>query len=96
MKPRTLGALLVYCLLFSISFVILYPIYYDSEQRLVPETAAGRDEGIGRRGKPAHVANAVEQRQVLGLYEDSQSFSSERGNSLVEEEPRYVAYSSTN
>ena len=70
---RTPAALLGYCVLFSIFFVVLYPRYL--EEKKVPWSVEpfDRDEGNGRLNKAAHVLNAVEQRQVLGLYEDSQS-----------------------
>ena len=84
---KTLAALLVYCMLFSVLFVILYPIYFDTERR-VPGPL---DENLGRRGGPAHVLSAVEHRQVLGLYEDSQSLSQK---SSPPPEPQCVRYNS--
>ena len=80
---RTPAALLAYCLLFSVSFVVLYPRYFEEKQ--VPWVVE-RDEGVGRLNKASHVLNAVEQRQVLGLYEDSQS----QKNSPRDHEPEYV------
>lgn len=68
---KTFAALLLYCLLFSVIFVILYPIYFDAERRV----SGPLGEELGRRGGPAHVLSAVEHRQVLGVYEDSQSLS---------------------
>ena len=70
MGLKTLVALVLYCLLFSVCFAVLYPLLLDDRRVVEPVMA---EVGDGRAGKAAHVPNAVEQRQVLGLYEDSQS-----------------------
>lgn len=74
---KTLAALLVYCLLFIVAFVIMYPLY-SMEKKGVPwaDHDPRTSEGFGRLNKAGHVLNTVEQRQVLGVYEDSQSQSS--------------------
>ena len=80
MAIKGFAALLVYCVVFSVCFMILYPLYLDDGR--VPEshlTAVGE----GRGNKASHVLNAVEQRQVLGLYEDSQSLTSEKESPLA-------------
>lgn len=66
---KTFVALLIYCLVFSFVFVTLYPLYFEEKvPREIEPSAFG-----GRLNKAAHVANAVDQRQVLSLYEDSES-----------------------
>lgn len=76
---KTLAALLVYCLLFSIVFVIFYPLYFEEKRVPWGDEPGGTEDSAERiawRNKAAHILNAVEQRQVLGLYEDSQSLTS--------------------
>lgn len=68
---RSFVALLIYCLVFSFIFVTLYPLYFEDK---VPREIELNT--FGGRNKAAHVANAVDQRQVLSLYEDSESPSS--------------------
>lgn len=85
LSMKTLVALLVYCLLFSVLFVVFYPIYFDAERR----GPGPLDETLERRNSPAHVLNAVEHRQVLGLYEDSQSLSQK---SSPDQQPQCVRY----
>ena len=74
---KALAVLIVYCLLFSILFVVLYPLYYEEKTPVPwegkPDAAGEGRGGKAERNKAAHVVNAVEQRQVLGLYDDSQS-----------------------
>lgn len=82
---KTVAALLVYCILFSITFTILYPIYADDKNIEIVSLGEPRENNIpARPNKAAHVLNVVEQRQVLGLYEDSKSLSSQQA------EPQYV------
>lgn len=86
---KTLAALVVYCLLFSIAFVIIYPLY-SAEKKGVPweDGLPPTSKRIGKLNKAGHVLNVVEQRQVLGIYDDSQSLSSQR--SSPDEDPQYV------
>lgn len=80
---KTLAALVVYCLLFIVAFAIIYPLY-SLENKGVPwaDDDPRTREGFGRLNKAGHVLNTVEQRQVLGLYDDSQSRSPD--------DPQYV------
>lgn len=86
---KTLAALVVYCLLFTVAFVTIYPLY-SAKKKGVPWTdeLPPTSERIGKLNKAGHVLNVVEQRQVLGIYEDSQSLSSQR--SSPDEDPQYV------
>ena len=74
MAKKTLAAFLGYCLLFSVLFVLLYHLYLDERRVVVEPVFEQAGDGVAvRPNKATHVPNAVEQRQVLGLYEDSQS-----------------------
>lgn len=83
MAKKTLAVFLIYALLFSTVFVLLYPLLADDGRVPEPVLEQVGHGGMGRPSKPVHVANAVEQRQVLGLYEDSQSLSSHRDSPLA-------------
>ena len=74
-RVRELAALVVYCLVFIFLLVILYPLLLDGPSREVPPW----EVRPGPQGRVAagHVPSALEQRQMLGLYEDNQSPSSE-------------------
>lgn len=85
MAKKTLATLLIYCVLFSVAFIIIYPLFFEGND-ITPILEpvgiggeGGREKvrgggGMERINKAiVHQPNAVEQRQVLGLYDDSQS-----------------------
>jgi hypothetical protein len=82
MAKKTLAAFLIYAILFSTMFVLLYPFLVD-DGRVSGQQVRHEEIIVGRPSKAVHIPNAVEQRQVLGLYEDSQSLSSQRDSRLV-------------
>ena len=83
MAKKTLVAFLIYAILFTTVFVLLYPFLVD-DGRVSGQQIRHEEIIVGRPSKAVHIPNAVEQRQVLGLYEDSRSLSaSQRDSPLV-------------
>ncbi|CAI8047892.1 Serine/threonine-protein kinase haspin homolog [Geodia barretti] len=83
MAKKTLAAFLIYAILFTTVFVLLYPFLVD-DGRVSGQHIRHEEIIVGRPSKAVHIPNAVEQRQVLGLYEDSRSLSaSQRDSPLV-------------
>ncbi len=56
MAIRNLFALLVYCLVFSLAFVIFYPMYADDQRGHVDVQPRERDKGA-RGGAPGNSVN---------------------------------------
>ena len=83
MAKKTLVAFVIYALIFSTAFVVFYPLLVDDGRVTGPVLQQVRHGEVGRANKAVHVPNTVEQRQVLGLYEDSQSLSPHRDSPLA-------------